>query len=104
MSGPFRLEGEGQLLGVEPDPGGGLVPERGIQREHRPFAPIAWLCCATRALAMAVHQLLPTFRGDAADRAAVGLQVALRRLGVWGEVYAHRVARPFGALVQPAKT
>jgi glycosyltransferase involved in cell wall biosynthesis len=51
---------------------------------------------------MAVHQLIPTFaRGDATGQSAVHLQTLLRRLGLYGELYAGEVPRELTSLVKP---
>ena len=52
---------------------------------------------------MVVHQLLPSFKpGDAMGAAAVAFRRALRRLGVWGELYADEVDPGSRAWVRPA--
>ncbi len=52
---------------------------------------------------MAVHQLLPSFvPGDATGQAALHLQLLLRRLGHFGELYAGEVAGPLCSLARPA--
>jgi len=51
----------------------------------------------------AVHQLIPTFvQGDGTGHSALHLQLLLRRLGVWGELYAADFPRPFSSRVRPA--
>ncbi len=51
---------------------------------------------------MAVHQLIPSFvAGDATGQAALHLQVLLRRLGYFGELYAGEVGSGLGSLAHP---
>ncbi|WP_309895374.1 glycosyltransferase family 4 protein [Archangium sp.] len=52
---------------------------------------------------MAVHQLIPSFvAGDATGQAALHLQVLLRRLGHFGELYAGEVGPGLESLAHPA--
>lgn len=51
---------------------------------------------------MAVHQLIPSFvAGDASGQAALHLQLLLRRLGHFGELYAGEVGPGLGSLAHP---
>lgn len=51
---------------------------------------------------MVVHQLIPTFtEGDAMGTAALHFQLLLRRMGIYGEVYAGEVAPELTSLVRP---
>jgi glycosyltransferase involved in cell wall biosynthesis len=53
---------------------------------------------------MVVHQLLARFvDGDAIAEAALLYQVALRRIGAWGEIYAAERAREMASLTRPAE-
>src|SRR2546430_17682503 len=70
-----------------------------LLREADTARPIARLCYETRA--MAVHQLVPTFgAGDATAQAAVHLQLLLRRLGIFGELFAGEVKDGLEGLVR----
>jgi glycosyltransferase involved in cell wall biosynthesis len=52
---------------------------------------------------MAVHQLIPSFvAGDATGQAALHLQLLLRRLGHFGELYAGEVGPGLDSLAHPA--
>ncbi|MBU8899878.1 glycosyltransferase family 4 protein [Corallococcus sp. M34] len=52
---------------------------------------------------MAVHQLIPSFvPGDATGQAALHLQLLLRRLGHFGELYADEVGSGLEGLARPA--
>ena len=51
---------------------------------------------------MAVHQLIPSFvAGDATGQAALHLQLLLRRLGHFGELYAGEVGPGLESLAHP---
>lgn len=52
---------------------------------------------------MAVHQVIPTFLpGDATGQSALHFLVLLRRLGLYGELYAGEYAPELASLVKPA--
>ena len=52
---------------------------------------------------MMVHQLIPSFGGrDASGQAALHLQFVLRRMGLYGELYADEVKDGLTSLAQPA--
>lgn len=52
---------------------------------------------------MAVHQLIPSFvAGDASGQAALHLQLVLRRMGHFGELYAGEVGEGLAGLARPA--
>ncbi|QSQ13948.1 glycosyltransferase [Myxococcus landrumensis] len=52
---------------------------------------------------MAIHQLIASFvPGDASGQAALHLQLLLRRLGVWGGLYADEVGAGLEGLASPA--
>ncbi|WP_141328192.1 glycosyltransferase family 4 protein [Myxococcus sp. AB025B] len=52
---------------------------------------------------MAIHQLIASFvPGDATGQAALHLQLLLRRLGVWGGLYADEVGAGLEGLASPA--
>lgn len=54
-------------------------------------------------LRMAVHQLLPTFTlGDATGQSAIHFRALLRRLGIFGNIYAGEVPSALQTLVHPA--